>query len=213
MSADLAAVLWDLRAVHVNFESPFVLPHAEPSPLFVDVRKTFFDFAIRRQFVEALRRLVEREVDSSNVDAFAGDETAGIPLAAWLADMTGKRFVYVRKRNNTHGLQQLIEGGDLAGQRVAFVTDLVNIGATLVPGLTALHEARASVCGVYSIVSRAPLLDYQPYAHLGISLSSLVPIREIVSRGVTLGHISPDVGTRLFDSIEHAKTINAYFTS
>jgi orotate phosphoribosyltransferase len=211
--SDLARHLWALDAVHVDFADQFRLPHARPTPIFVDTRRVIFEPGVRADFVRALAALIGYRTNGRAVDVVAGDETAGIPLGAWLAEEMRARFVYVRKSAKRHGLPNLIEGGRVEGLTVALVTDLVHVGETLVPGIMGLKSAGADVLGVFAVVGRAPFADYQPYAEFGVRLDYLLHLKDIIETGFILGKFNELDRKRLHDYLEAAKEDSAYRVS
>src|SRR5919206_4075082 len=69
-----------------------------------------------RAIAEAMAPLVP-----SDVDALAGLELGGVPLATMLSQVTGVPARFVRKEAKTYGTCQLAEGGDVDGTRLLIV--------------------------------------------------------------------------------------------
>jgi orotate phosphoribosyltransferase len=74
------------------------------------------------------------------IDALAGLEMGGIPLATMLSQVTGLPARFVRKEAKTYGTCQLAEGGELAGLTLLIVEDVVTSGGAI---LGAVRELRA----------------------------------------------------------------------
>jgi orotate phosphoribosyltransferase len=55
----------------------------------------------------------------------------------------------------THGMQRLIEGPDISGQRVLVVEDTSTTGGSALTAVRAVVEAGAQVVGVATVVDRA----------------------------------------------------------
>ena len=76
----------------------------------------------------------------SGIDALAGLELGGIPLATALSLQTGLPALFVRKRAKDYGTCRLAEGGEVAGRRLLIVEDVVTSGGQL---LASCEELRA----------------------------------------------------------------------
>jgi orotate phosphoribosyltransferase len=208
--SDIAKHLWTLNAVHIDFEKQFRTPHTQPTPIFVDTRRVIFEPHVRNDFVGALASSIAANAGGRSVDVVAGDETAGIPFGAWVAERMQTRFVYVRKSAKLHGLPNLVEGGPVSGLNVAFVTDLVHVGETLVPGIKSIQETGGTVLAVFAVVVRAPFTDYQPYLKFGVPLHHLLRLTDIIEAGFMLGKISELDRTNLLHYLEAIKDDSVY---
>ena len=61
----------------------------------------------------------------------------------------------VRKATKTHGLQRLIEGAEVAGNRVLVVEDTSTTGGSALTAVKSVREAGGTVVGVATVVDRA----------------------------------------------------------
>jgi orotate phosphoribosyltransferase len=208
--SEIALHLWTLNAVHINFDEQFRTPHTTPTPIFVDTRRVIFEPHLRHGFVEALARLIATQAEGRSVDVVAGDETAGIPFGAWVAERMRARFVYVRKSAKLHGLPNLVEGGPVSGLNVALVTDLVHVGETLIPGIKSIQQMGGTVSGVFAVVCRAPFADYQPYLKYGVRLHYLLHLTDIIEAGFVLGKINELDRGNLLHYLEAIKDDSVY---
>ena len=75
-----------------------------------------------------------------DVEALAGLELGGVPLATVLSQVTGLPALFVRKEAKTYGTCKLAEGGELEGRRLLVVEDVVTSGGAV---LDAARELRA----------------------------------------------------------------------
>ena len=76
----------------------------------------------------------------AGIDALAGLELGGVPLATMLSQVTGLPAVFVRKQAKTYGTCQLAEGGEIDGRRLCIIEDVVTSGGAI---LDAAVELRA----------------------------------------------------------------------
>jgi orotate phosphoribosyltransferase len=94
------------------------------------------DPALLLDIAHALAPLVPNDVD-----ALAGLELGGVPLATMLSQVTGMPSLFVRKEAKTYGTCRLAEGGEVDGRRLCIVEDVVTSGGAI---LDAARELRAS---------------------------------------------------------------------
>lgn len=203
----VAHTLWDIGAVHVNTSEYFRLPHAQPSPLYVDTRRLCSHPAEREQAVAAL---ADRVLAAGRPTLVVGDETAGIPFAAWVAARLGCGMGYLRTRPKDYGLPNLLEGADATGHTVALVTDLVNGGDSLRPGLLHLRKNGAQVTSVSAVVNRSPWTEHQPFADLGVPFQPLTGTRAVVAAGVRRGALPPATAEAVLAWLDAAKADPIY---
>ncbi|OSC38113.1 orotate phosphoribosyltransferase [Mycobacterium decipiens] len=90
--------------------------------------------------------------------ALVGGLTMGAdPVATAIMHAPGRpidAFV-VRKSAKTHGMQRLIEGAEVSGQRVLVVEDTSTTGNSALTAVRAVQDAGGEVVGVATVVDRA----------------------------------------------------------
>ncbi len=107
------------------------------------------DPVLLREIAHALVRLLPEEVD-----AVAGLELGGVPLATVLSQVSGLPALFVRKKAKTYGTCRLAEGGEVAGRRLVVVEDVVSSGGQVVASCRALRERGAQIVAVLCVVDR-----------------------------------------------------------
>ena len=140
-----AKILLDIEAVNFRPEQPYIFTSGWASPVYIDCRKLISFPAERRHVVQQATSLIGAEVGWSAIDAVAGGETAGIPYAAWIAEVADKPMLYVRKKAKGFGRNAQIEGDLPEAARVILVEDLATDGASKVLFVNALRDAGAKV--------------------------------------------------------------------
>ncbi len=70
----------------------------------------------------------------AGMDALAGLELGGIPLVMIMSQVAGLPTRFVRKQAKTYGTCRLAEGGELAGQRLCIIEDVVTSGGAILDG-------------------------------------------------------------------------------
>ena len=101
----------------------FTLRSGQQSSEYFDKYRFEADPALLRDIAEALAPLVP-----DGIDALAGLEMGGIPIATALSMVTGIPARFVRKEAKTYGTCLLAEGGDIEGKRLLVVEDVVSTG-------------------------------------------------------------------------------------
>jgi orotate phosphoribosyltransferase len=90
----------------------------------------------------------------TDVDALAGLELGGVPLATLLSQRTGLPTLFVRKKAKDYGTCRLAEGGDVQGRRLAIIEDVVTTGGQIITSAEALRAAGAHIDVVVCVIDR-----------------------------------------------------------
>lgn len=107
------------------------------------------DPVLLREIVEGMAALVP-----SGIDALAGLEMGGIPVASLLSQVTGLPTLFVRKAAKEYGTCKLAEGGPTDGRRLLVVEDVVTSGGQILASTRALRDLGAEVDSVVCIIDR-----------------------------------------------------------
>ena len=97
----IAKDLLDIEAVFLNPNEPFTWASGIKSPIYCDNRITMSYPAVRKEIAEGLAAKIKETFPE--VEVIAGTATAGIPHAAWVADILGLPMVYIRSKAKDHG--------------------------------------------------------------------------------------------------------------
>jgi orotate phosphoribosyltransferase len=149
IARDVAEMLLEIKAVVLNPNQPYTWASGLKSPIYCDNRKTLSHPKVRTFIKTAFADVVSEEF--SNCDVIAGVATAGIPHGVLVADVLNKPFVYVRDKPKGHGLENLIEGKLVKGQKVVVIEDLISTGGSSLKAVKAIREAGAEVLGLGAI--------------------------------------------------------------
>ena len=87
------------------------------------------------------------------VQVIAGTATAGIPHAAWVAELLNLPMIYVRSKPKDHGQGKQIEGILHQNDRVVVIDDLMSTGGSVLKVVDVVQRSGASVLGVDGIFS------------------------------------------------------------
>ena len=107
------------------------------------------DPKLLRDIAEALVPLVPQ-----GIDALAGLEMGGIPLATMLSQFTGLPVLFVRKKAKEYGTCKIAEGGQVKGRRLLMVEDVVTSGGAILDAAKALREEGAELAQVVCVIDR-----------------------------------------------------------
>ncbi|MGB9225951.1 orotate phosphoribosyltransferase [Mycobacterium sp.] len=146
--AELADLVRRLSVVHGRI----TLSSGREADYYVDLRR-----ATLHHRASALIGRLMREVTQDWDYAVVGGLTLGAdPVATAIMHAPGRpidAFV-VRKSAKTHGLQRLIEGSEVSGQRVLVVEDTSTTGNSALTAVRAVLDAGGDVVGVATVVDR-----------------------------------------------------------
>lgn len=145
MTASLAARVHE----RAHLTGDFVLRSGATSTQYFDKYRFEADPALLRELAEAMAPLLPPDLD-----ALAGLELGGVPLAVALSQVTGLPTRFVRKEAKPYGTCQLAEGGDIAGRRLAVVEDVVTSGGQVLASCADLRARAAHIAGVVCVIDR-----------------------------------------------------------
>ncbi|MGO3731640.1 MAG: orotate phosphoribosyltransferase [Vagococcus sp.] len=145
----VAEHLLNIKAVALNPNEPFVWASGMKSPIYCDNRMTMGYPEVRQEIAKALAtQITERYPD---VEVIAGTATAGIPHAAWVADILNLPMIYIRGKAKGHGKKNQIEGKLTPNQKIVIIEDLISTGGSVIDATEAAKESGGNVLGVGAI--------------------------------------------------------------
>ncbi|WP_139489878.1 orotate phosphoribosyltransferase [Brevibacillus dissolubilis] len=147
----IASQLLEIGAVHLRPDQPFTWTSGIKSPIYCDNRITMSHPAVRREIAQAFAQTIRERFPEAQV--VAGTATAGIPHAAWVAEILDLPMIYVRDKAKGHGRQNQIEGRLEAGQKVVVIEDLISTGGSSLKAAQAVQAEGGEVLGVVAIFS------------------------------------------------------------
>lgn len=142
---ELAADIY--RCSHLTGE--FVLRSGEISRHYFDKYLFESDPSLLLRIGRALLPLLPERVD-----ALAGLETGGIPLATVLSQLSGLPALFVRKKAKEYGTRKLAEGGEVKGRRLLIVEDVVTSGGQIELSSSALRARGAEIDTALCVIDR-----------------------------------------------------------
>ncbi len=172
----------------------FKLTSGLESPFYIDLRRLYSYPQTARMVASLLLQLVDTEYD-----ALAGVATAGIPLATYMACLSGKPLGYVRLARKQHGTESLVEGG-LEGKTVVVVDDVATTGASLSLAIEALKRHGAKPVAAVVVVDREQGARRR-IEGLGVKFYALMNVSVLVDVATRMGFLSVDDARRILEYI------------
>ncbi|MDR3190021.1 MAG: orotate phosphoribosyltransferase [Lactobacillaceae bacterium] len=148
---EVAKRLLAIEAVKLQPNDPFTWASGLKSPIYTDNRMTIAFPEVRDLIAAGLADLIKTKYP--DVQVIGGVATAGIPHAAWVAQLLNLPMVYVRSKPKDHGAGKQIEGTLQAGQKVVLIDDLISTGGSVLGAVEATRKEGGEVLGVVSIFS------------------------------------------------------------
>lgn len=192
---DLIKDLLHIKAVQINTDQYFTWTSGIQSPIYCDNRLTMSYPAIRKKIA---RLFVEKiTVATYKPDMIAGCATAGIPHAAWVADLMELPMVYVRSAPKAHGQGRQIEGEVRRGQQAIVIEDLISTGQSALKVVEALQKEGVEVIAVLAIFTYQLQQSETAFRQAGISLYTLTNFDELIDWLVISKQIDEQAKDRL----------------
>lgn len=141
--------LIDKKIVTISPDKDFVYASGMHSPIYTDLRQTISFPELRQAIAEKLAALIKQEFPE--VTVIGGVATAGIPHAAWVAQVMNLPMVYVRSKPKDHGQGRQIEGRLSMDDHIVLIDDLISTGGSVLSAVQAVKDTGAHVDGVSSI--------------------------------------------------------------
>ncbi|HEX8550616.1 MAG TPA: orotate phosphoribosyltransferase [Abditibacteriaceae bacterium] len=113
-----------------------------------------------------------------NVDALAGLEMGGIPIATLLSQITGIPALFVRKTPKEYGTCKFVEGGEVENRKLVIVEDIVTSGGQIIMSANALRESGAEIVRVLCVIDREEG-GKENLAAEGLDLHSLFTMQDL----------------------------------
>ncbi|HEY4400141.1 MAG TPA: orotate phosphoribosyltransferase [Lactobacillaceae bacterium] len=180
--------LLEIGAVKFSPEAPFTWASGIKSPIYTDNRMTIGFPAVRANIFNGLAELIQAEY--GDVDVIGGVATAGIPHAAWVAEVLQKPMIYVRSKPKDHGAGRQIEGDSVTGKKVVLIDDLISTGGSVLGAVEATRKEGADVVGVVSIFSYELASGVTNFAAAGLPFKALTTYSQLIETAVERGDLN-----------------------
>ncbi len=190
VASEVADKLLEIQAIRLQPSNPFTWASGWKSPIYCDNRLALSYPKVRKMIKEQLVRSIQHYFQ--NVEAIAGVATAGIPQGALLANDLDLPFIYVRSKPKGHGMENMIEGKIVPGQKVVVVEDLVSTGGSSLKATQDLKNAGFEVLGMVAIFSYGFKVADENFEKAGVKLVCLCHYEAMLPRAVHHKYIEDD---------------------
>ncbi len=160
-ASELRPQLLELLRSLSHRKGTFTLASGKTSDFFIDCKQTVLTAEGHALVGELMLEAIADADVSERVDAVAGVELGGCPLASAVALTSALRknpldAIYVRKEAKDHGSQRLVEGGTRLqkGARIALLEDVVTTGGSTLKAAEKLARSGFTVARVVALVDR-----------------------------------------------------------
>ncbi len=181
---DLASAFLSTRSFKWDPASGFKLTSGISSPYYVDCRALMAYPGPR----DLVARLACETLRGLEFDAIGGLEIGAIAIATGIADYAYRvqprcewRTFVVRKAPKDHGLQKLIEGAIVPGDRALIVDDVLTSGGSVIKAVRSAREAGLKVSHALVIVDRNEQDGRARVEEQGVTLLSLLTIADLTA--------------------------------
>lgn len=186
-SAPVSALLLEISAIKLSPSNPFTWSSGWKSPVYCDNRlalsypekRTY----IKNELVKAIQKYF------TEAESIAGVATAGIAQGALVAEQLNLPFLYVRPKPKDHGMQNLIEGKIVEGQKVVLIEDLVSTGGSSIKAAEALRDAGFKVIGMVAIFTYGFETAVKNFEEAKIPLVCLSDFNHLLTEAVRLKYM------------------------
>lgn len=185
---EIAEILLNVGAVELSPEDPFTWASGIKSPIYCDNRLTMSDPIGRKQIAEGLAGLIKTYYPDTTL--IAGTATAGIPHAAWVADILGLPMVYIRSKAKGHGRSRQIEGKVNPEDKAIIIEDLISTGGSSLNAVEALQSEGIEVAGVLSIFTYELESADKAFADADLTYKSLTDFGALAQAAIESGAVS-----------------------
>jgi orotate phosphoribosyltransferase len=197
IAAEVADQLLEIEAIRLQPEKPFTWASGWKSPIYCDNRLSLSFPKVRNLIKENLVKSIQHFFPEA--EAIAGVATAGIPQGALLANDLDLPFIYVRSKPKGHGMENMIEGKVVPGQKVVVVEDLVSTGGSSLKAVQDLRNAGFEVMGMVAIFSYGFGIAEDNFKNAEVDLIVLSHYEAMLPRAVARKYVKDEVLNSLAD--------------
>ncbi|WP_143352914.1 orotate phosphoribosyltransferase [Enterococcus villorum] len=174
----IAKDLLEIQAVFLSPNEPFTWASGLKSPIYCDNRITMSYPKVRKEIAKGLAEKIKKAFPE--VEVIAGTATAGIPHAAWVAEILDLPMVYIRSKAKAHGKGNQIEGRIFEGQKMVVIEDLISTGGSVLEAAEAAKREGANVLGVAAIFTYELPAGKENFEKAGLPLFTLTNYSELI---------------------------------
>lgn len=184
----VAKLLLEIKAVTLSPNKPYKFVSGIISPIYTDNR-LLMSFPLKRKEITIyMANLIHEK--GLEPEIIAGTSTAGIPPAAWLAELLNLPMVYVRSEKKDHGKGKQVEGAMPKKARVLLIEDLISTGKSSLGAVKAIQAAGGKVDTCLAILNYQLKEAKDAYQKSKINLFTLTNLESVIVTAQKLGLIN-----------------------
>lgn len=184
----IASLLLQCNAIKLSPDKPFQWASGWKSPIYCDNRKTLAYPDIRNAIKYSFVQLIKEKFLST--EAVAGVATGAIAQGALVADVLDVPFMYVRSEAKSHGLENLVEGDPINGQKVIVIEDLISTGGSSLKAVEALRQKGCDVLGMVAIFTYEFPKAVESFKNAGCTLFTLSNYDILIELALETGYVT-----------------------
>ncbi|MFR3286219.1 MAG: orotate phosphoribosyltransferase [Enterococcus casseliflavus] len=177
----------DIEAIFLRPNEPFTWASGIKSPIYCDNRIIMSYPHVRRAIAKGLAAVIKTTYPEAEV--IAGTATAGIPHAAWVAELLDLPMVYIRSKAKEHGKGNQIEGRIKPNQKMVVIEDLLSTGGSVLEACEAAKREGADVLGVAAIFTYELPQVQENFDQAGLSYVTLTNYTALIESALETGAI------------------------
>jgi len=186
----IAKDLLAIEAIFLQPNAPFTWASGIKSPIYCDNRITMSYPQVRRAIAQGLAENIKTRFP--DVEVIAGTATAGIPHAAWVAELLDLPMVYIRSQAKAHGKGNQIEGRITPNQKMVVIEDLLSTGGSVLEACSAAKREGADVLGVAAIFTYELPQVAANFAEAGLPFVTLTNYSTLIDVALETGKIQAE---------------------
>ncbi len=132
-----------------RLEGSFVLRSGQVASHYFDKYRFEADPVLLRRVAQRMLTLVPPQTE-----VLAGLELGGVPIATAMSLESGLPAVFVRKAPKSYGTRRAVEGGEVAGRKVAIIEDVITTGGAVTDAAGLLRQEGADLVAVVCAIWR-----------------------------------------------------------
>lgn len=187
---NIAKDLLEIEAVSLSPNAPFTWASGIKSPIYCDNRITMSYPSVRKEIAAGLAELIQ--LNYPDAEVIAGTATAGIPHAAWVADILNLPMVYIRGKAKDHGKGNQIEGRIAKGQKMVIIEDLISTGGSVIEAAVAAKNEGADVIGTAAIFTYELPKGIENFAKNQLTFHTLTNYSTLIDVALEMGAIKAE---------------------
>lgn len=184
----VAKILLTIEAVTLSPKSPYRFVSGILSPIYTDNRLLMSYPFKRKEITIYMANLIKEK--GLEPEIIAGTSTAGIPPAAWLAEILNLPMIYVRAGKKHHGKGRQIEGLLPKKSNVLLIEDLISTGKSSLGAIEAIRKEGGKVSICLAILDYGLSISQNAYRSAGIQLYTLTTIETVLEMAVKMNLIT-----------------------